>query len=554
MLPHSKQVVKIPCHRAIDCIEQLLTNPKLSKDDFQFHNEDNPLAAPPDDLDYIGDCCTAAAYLKTYKKMAEEPDRLPNQLPTGVIIYIDGATTGLFKEYTVTAVKISLSIFTQQARVREDTWATLGWIPRVKQAVSRGKELFAKSGHMDAEDMDVILDGEGDQVEDETDQTAGFYDIKAQDFHKMLGVILEDYVKLERTGVLFDFAYNKKLYKDVHFRLFTLFFKADTEEANTLCARYKPGTRNIKQVCRTCHILTTDSDNHLYQVKYKTQTEISQLSEKSKMEQLRAMSQHQVKNATYDLSWHVANDRGIHDACPYEKLHSILLGIFMYCRQIFFYDVGKTAAVAAVINGLSRRYGEIIARQSDRSLPNTNLIGGVLETAKYMANDHRGVLLLLAAVLTSTKGRQLLGTKVKFRKDSKKDDWLLLVITLLQWEAYLCQPTMKKHHVKKMEKKNRYMMWMMKQVARREKRMGLKLYKFHGVLHLSSDILLFGVPMEFDTGCNESHHKATKQGAQRAQKNERKFDIQVATRMYEYRVINLAIQEIEERIHVFDYY
>ena len=43
--------------------------------------------------------------------------------------------------------------------------------------------------------------------------------------------------------------------------------------------------------------------------------------------------------------------------------------------------------------------------------------------------------------------------------------------------------------------------------------MGLKIMKFHAILHLLQDMLLFGTPSEMDTGSNESHHKPSKYAA-----------------------------------------
>jgi hypothetical protein len=60
-----------------------------------------------------------------------------------------------------------------------------------------------------------------------------------------------------------------------------------------------------------------------------------------------------------------------------------------------------------------------------------------------MAKDYWGVLLIMAAVLLSTSGQKMLNTKRKFKKDARKDDWILLVELLLEWQAYLCQPKMK---------------------------------------------------------------------------------------------------------------
>ena len=43
---------------------------------------------------------------------------------------------------------------------------------------------------------------------------------------------------------------------------------------------------------------------------------------------------------------------------------------------------------------------------------------------------------------------------------------------------------------------------LIKKAARRTEGMGLKIVKFHAIIHMAMDIDYFGVPMEFDTGSN----------------------------------------------------
>jgi hypothetical protein len=90
-------------------------------------------------------------------------------------------------------------------------------------------------------------------------------------------------------------------------------------------------------------------------------------------------------------------------------------------------------------------------------------------------------------------------------------------------------------------------MYLMKKVAKRSVGMQLKLTKFHGVLHLADDILNFGVPMEVDTGSNESGHKPTKTAARLTQKNEDTFDQQTAIRLEELHLLDMANLELEGR-------
>ena len=90
-------------------------------------------------------------------------------------------------------------------------------------------------------------------------------------------------------------------------------------------------------------------------------------------------------------------------------------------------------------------------------------------------------------------------------------------------------------------------MYLIKKVGRRTKGMGLKLVKFHRILHYTLDILNFGVPLEYDTCCNESGHKETKRAALLTQKNHDKFDLQVSMRKEEMRLLELAEEEINGR-------
>ena len=69
---------------------------------------------------------------------------------------------------------------------------------------------------------------------------------------------------------------------------------------------------------------------------------------------------------------------------------------------------------------------------------------------------------------------------------------------------------------------------------------------------MADDILNFGVPIEFDTGSNESGHKATKTAGKLTQRNEKTFDLQTAICLEEVHLLDLAKQEMSGRA-VFDY-
>ncbi len=275
--------------------------------------------------------------------------------------------------------------------------------------------------------------------------------------------------------------------------------------------------------------------------------------EKEKLAELQAISQQYIQNAWYDVQFHLANNCGIHGACPSEKLHAIQLGIFKYIRDELFHKMGKTSELAETINGLATMYGKLLSRQSERDLPYTNFAKGI-QKGKLMARDYRGVLLIMAAILRSEKGRTLLLKRKSLGGENGLRDWSLLVELMLEWEAFLCEKRMLRSDVVRLAKKHRFLMYIMRKVANRKKGMGLKIMKFHAILHLITDILLYGVPTEFDTGSNESHHKESKHAARLTQRKESTFNYQTAKRLAEFLCIDLAMEEIENENCVWDYF
>jgi hypothetical protein len=70
--------------------------------------DDDPLAGPPDNLDYVADINMGRAYTETYRRLIKNPDK---QILMGVQFYMDAAVTGQFANLPVTAVRCALSQF-----------------------------------------------------------------------------------------------------------------------------------------------------------------------------------------------------------------------------------------------------------------------------------------------------------------------------------------------------------------------------------------------------------------------------------------------------------
>ena len=534
-LPHSKAKVNIACNDPKMAIISLLTDPRIKDEDYLFWNND-PLATPPLTPQFVQDLNTGTSCASTYADLIKSPGK---QVLLPVIFYIDGANTGQFADLPITAVKISLGIFTRKARDKDYMWRTIGYTPTISNQKSRGKRIMIDSNHFES------IMAHPDALEDEGEETDNTI-FKAQDLHTMLAEILRNYVQLQDSGFYWDLHYNGKIYKDIEFVMYTPFFKVDGDEAEKLCGKYTSRGANVAQLCRYCECPTDETDNPKADYNYKTKTQIKALTDAKKEDELQQMSQQVIQNATHKLRLGSQNDRGIHGACPMEMLHATLLGMFKYVRDCLFQQMGPTSQLAASINALAQKFGELLSRQSDRDLPKTRFNKGIAR-GKLMAKEFPGILLCMAAVLRSTEGRRLLTTKKPgtFKQKGVLKDWTLLVETLLQWEIWLKADEMERKHVELARYKHRHIMYFIKKVIRRVEGMGLKISKFHGISHMADDILQFGIPMEFDTGSCESGHKATKVAAKLTQKNAETFDQQTATRLAEMQLLELAEQELQ---------
>jgi hypothetical protein len=420
------------------------------------------------------------------------------------ILYIDGAVTGQMSNLPITALKLALGIHTREYRAKSWAWSTIGLVPQVSKAGSRGKAIFRASEHIKSF-TDDLLEGEG--AEPATDK-----ETHAQDFHSILDVIMESFRDVLQNGFIWDLRYRGKTYKNIEFVPYVVFVKCDTDEADLLCGSFKTRTGNVKNLCRYCTCPTQESDLVNVNFPFKTVSMLTPAVFNNDIEGLWAISQQCIDNAFYKIRFSPESSRGIHGACPMELLHMMLLGIFKYTRNCFFEQIGNSSKLADEINALAQIYGVRFGRQAGRDLPKCRFTNGI-QAGKIMAKEFRGILLVMAAVLRSDQGVACLKTNKNFNSDGQIKDWLLLVEMLLEWEAFLCEPVMKIGHVARLQKKHRYVMYLLKRIARRKAGMAMKLVKFHAIGHLARDILLYGVPMEVDTGFNESHHKETKVAA-----------------------------------------
>ena len=476
-LPKSRARVTLTRHNAWDCFESLLTDPRVEDADYNFHGQD-PFAPPPP-MGMISELHTAKAYSDAYKKFIKFPGR---QVLLPVTMYIDGAVTGQFAALPITALKMSLGIHRHKHRNKDIAWRTLGLVANVSEVKSRGKNQYHKSGLLDSGIVDLLPDEGEEAAKDDV--------TKAQDYHTMLDYLLASFVEVQNKGFVWDLRYNGKTYKDVEFVPFVIFIKCDTVEADVLCGSYNSRSGGVAQLCRYCTCPTENSDHIRASYPKKTTTMIQSMVEAGDNHGLKQMSQQMIQNAWYKVRFSPAPGQqttvGVHGSCPSEMLHALLLGVFKYTRGCFFAQIGPYSKLSDDIDSLAQQFGDRFARQSERDMPDCDFGEGIRK-GKLMAKEFRGILLVIGAVLRSDEGRKLLKRNITFDEKHIRY-WVLLIEMLLEWEAFLNEKEMSVMHISKLQKKNRFIMYLIKKVADRRDGMGWKLMKFHVIIHMYLDI------------------------------------------------------------------
>jgi len=527
------------------CIQSLLTDPRITDDDYLFFNN-SPYQPPPQYTNtHVGDINTGEAYFQTWAKYITKPG-IQALLP--VIFYLDAASTGQFVDLPITALKMTLGIFNRKFREKPYAWRTLAYLPKISDADQKkaaGKRMLFESGHVD------MCMAHNDMEENEGNAAASST-LKPQDYHDLLAVALEDFVKIQERGFRWKLKYRGQLWP-VEFVLYVPFIKCDTDEADVLTGKYKSRGRGVAQLCRYCYCPAKKCCDPLAQYDLKIAKDIQELIEAADEEQLRSISQQYIDNACYLLRFSADNEQGVHGGTPFEVLHGVLLGVFKYVRDIFFNNMGNKSKYYEDFQALANEYGKLFNRQSDRDMPKTTFTNGV-DSGKKEAKEFVGIYLVIAAVLCSSKGKEILNRHHYYGEKYTFNAWILLIERMLMWEQWLKSDTMSKDHVHKAEKKFRYLMYLIRKTAPRKEGMGWCILKFHAICHMAADILRFGVPNNYDTEADEALHKPSKKAAGVVQKRKSKFDEQVANRLMEAHVLDLAQEEYLNKRRMVDYY
>ena len=420
-------------------------------------------------------------------------------------------------------------------------------------------------------------------------------------YHKCLDLIVQELLELERRpyGVRFRLADGSLV--NLHFRLSMIM--GDTVGHDAMCGHFNCHSSNIKRMLRDCTVPQTAGDDVNHQCVFIKQEDVAKVVRSSiaaigKRDKVKA-----ARDAAKDLSQNLIEPvywkfnyggcpHGIFGILPYEMLHLFFLGLMKYLLFVTFEYVivpivmqtwyndrtchdgdgsfhenlqtrpgavdGKKLRSVLDKSEFERRFRIInmaARRQSDRSMPKCPFKNGVTDLTRLTGQEYPGLCLIAAIALKGMYTWKVYDKeKRKYLEDKEKRIIHLLLLSLSMQEM-LSQDSYDDTYLEMLKVRLQiYLKVFRKTVGPvREcfSKSGLRISKFHALLHFPFYILRYGSPYNFFGGFGESMMKVhLKEVAKNTSRRQDHLDKDVMHRHHEDHVCEEAIRELQKINHI----
>ena len=480
----------------------LLTDRSLMKAENLLLDKRNPFAEVPDGI--LSDLNTGWWYKETRDNICTNPNK---HILLPIVIFLDASNVDKNGRLQVNPMTFTLGIFKRAIRNKADAWRTMGYV----------------------DDQLNYLDKD---VRKSLDKSS-----KVQDVHAIISLIMDEFKQIQ--GADGGFSWKLELSKnsfDVVFKLAIQTIIGDCKGNDLLCGRFGSHGINVKMLCRDCDVLTSEGDNCDHICSFLTRDDI----ENRTKDELRDLSFHCIKNAFSDV-YFGARNIGITEVTPPEPLHGFRLGICKYLFEGFEKQCPKETL--RLINYAAMKISKCSCQSSVRNLPELQSFRtkGVTKYNTLSGDEQYAqtfclyLTILIPEVLQSLSTADCFKCQTFVRDDGteftknvnigpmgfrKANDWLTLISLMLTMNSWIMSPEHAKHDLQlrtlrnvaerslarepRAMKKVRLFMRLYKDVVNRTSGDGLKIPKFHQLLHYVDQILKDGSLLNIDGGRCES--------------------------------------------------
>ena len=403
-------------------------------------------------------------------------------------------------------------------------------------------------------------------------------------YHKCLGLILEELLHLESLPYGIPFRLADKRLVHLHFRLSMIM--GDTKGHEDMCCHFNSHSSNIKRMVRDCTVsqLCGDDVNHICEFTKQAEVRaivLSSIEAVKKRDNVTA-----ARNAASDISqalvapvyWkfdYGGCPHGIFGILPYEMLHLFFLGLMKYLLFVAFEYVivpilmqrwynertchggadsfhenyktrpsnvdGKKLHSVLDKSEFERRFRIIniaARRQSDRSMPKCPFKNGVTDLTRLTGQEYPGLCLITAITMKGMYTWKVFDPAERKYLEDKEKRMIHLLLLSLSMAQMLSQDSYDVNYLSLLKARLSIFLKVYRKTVGpvREcfSKSGLRISKFHALLHFPFYILRYGSPYNFFGGFGESMMKVhLKQVAKNTSRRQDNLDKDVMHRHHE---------------------
>ena len=449
-------------------------------------NPDDPFTPlVPRNSPYLNDLNSGWWHPETAKAICKNPRK---EILCGVIFFADAGKVTL--KQSLEPYIFSITILNRFARNLPTSWRTMGYIENLDNGTRSQKKKYNSK-------------------------------MKMKDYHYILSVFLREFKTLQGENGGFKMKLTLRgIEYDIVFKVAVQNVMGDCMGLDKLCLFYGSNSLDTARMCRDCNVPPMMSDDPDYKCIYTKITDLIGLSK----EGFKGMSIYDITNAFNDI-YFGARQMCIYQCTPGEPLHAILLGLIKYLYEEFEKAIPK--ATLRLINEIVKYYYRNFSRQSCKDMPslapflggvdNCDVLGGKEQYARlfgiFIALNNREVIHSLCTqarhVYDETEQRAV---RIDPMSLEEAKQWYNLFESTLIMYQWIMLPTHKKSYLtppsRNRESKGqlaiRKFMREYKALVENRGGHGVKLLKFHQLLHYTKQILKDGSVQNIDTGRCES--------------------------------------------------
>ncbi len=444
-------------------------------------NENNPFEISINSM--YDDIDSSTVYQRTFHDLNIDTEK---HVLCPIGLYIDELKMDAFSKMGLEPVVMTLLIYNRKTRNQHYAHRVIGYIPNLNNLA---------------------------------DSKSYTPDEKSNDYHQILGLIINDIKRLQdKNG--YNWIFKLKEYPNQVFQrklIFPLFYVIGDAKGNDMLAGRQRNWTSATHIARDCNALLASCDNTDIRCTFHRQC----LIEKMNTTQLKGISFCNLKSNAFKNFWFGSQPYGINAALPPEPLHMFNLGIVERLAWSLIQTFGEKKV--HILDNHTAYICTHFSRQSDRDYPNIETFNtGISDASKLTANEKVARIFAIYLTLLTSDMQKEISVNIESVKMMKKNikllpvkeynDWLTVIEQTLIFWSWLYRENHNKIFFKGgrnsvAAKRVVAYMSMYKEKAPRKGGNGLKLIKFHHLSHMWWVIRMFGSLLNVDGARGESNNQ-----------------------------------------------